>query len=102
MPRLKYKKKGKRVNIWIPHAQLKTASQIENLSKFFQICIDTAPDIMTWAMLHDINPKVYPKTTKTMTKELVDEYNDKYPLDELTLKRQGKWPRNSQNKPELW
>lgn len=100
MPRLKYKKKGKRVNVWIPERQLKVASQIDNLSNFFQICLDAAPDIMAWAILKDYDPKKY--NTGKVVEDVIDEFNEKYPQNPLTQKRTGEWPKNSPSKQELW
>jgi hypothetical protein len=100
MPRLKYKKKGKRVNVWIPDRQMKVASQIDNLSNFFQICLDAAPDIMAWAILKDYDPKKY--NTGRQLDDVIDNFNEKYPQNELTQKRQGTWPKNSEKKQELW
>ena len=100
MPRLKYKKKGKRVNVWIPDHQMKTAVQIDNLSSFLQIALDNAADIMAWAILRDVQPQKYNTGRKIET--VIDEFNEKYPQNELTQKRQGTWPKNSVKKPELW
>lgn len=88
MPRLKFKKKGKRVNVWIPHKQMETAAQIENLSNFFQIALDNAADIMAWAILRDVEPQKY--NTGRKVEEVIDEFNEKYPLDPLTAKRLNK------------
>lgn len=92
---------GKRVNIWIPGKQLAIAKQIENLSQFFQLSLDQAPGIMAWAILHDKHPEKYPLNTKKL-EDVVDEFNEKYPLDPLTQKRQGKWQQPSQPKQEIW
>lgn len=101
MPRLKYKKKGKRVNLWIPERQMKTAAQIDNLSNFFQIALDNAADIMAWAILKGYDPKTY--NTGRKVEDVIDTFNKKYPLDPLTQKREQKnWPKNSQNRQELW
>lgn len=100
MPRLKFKKKGKRVNVWIPANQMKTAAQIDNLSEFIQIALDNAADIMAWAILRDIQPDRFNTGRKLET--VIDEYNEKHPQNELTQKRTGKWPQNSPPKPELW
>lgn len=100
MPRLKYKKKGKRVNVWIPERQLKVAAQIDNLSAFLQISLDAAADIMTWAILKDVDPKKY--NTGRKLEDVVDSFNEKYPQDPLTQKRNGTWPKNSPSKHELW
>ena len=100
MPRLKYKKKGKRVNLWIPSHQMKTAAQIDNLSNFFQIALDNAADIMAWAILRDVQPQKY--NTGRKVEAVIDEFNEKYPQNELTQKRQGTWRKNSPSKQELW
>lgn len=100
MPRLKYKKASKRTHIYIPDRQMKTAVQIENLSKFVQIALDNAADIMAWAILRGYDPTKY--NTGRKIEDVVDEFNEKYPLNDLTLKRQGKWPKNSVTKPDLW
>lgn len=100
MPRLKYKKKGKRVHLWIPDHQMQTAVQIDNLSKFLQIALDNAADIMAWAILKGYDPIKY-DSGKTV-ENVVDKFNERYPQNELTAKRTGKWPKNSPHKPELW
>ncbi len=100
MPRLKYKKKGKRVNLWIPDKQMEMAAQIDNLSSFLQIALDNAVDIMAWAILRDIQPQKY--NTGRKLEDVIDNFNEKYPQNELTQKRTGKWPKNSPNKQELW
>lgn len=100
MPRLKYKKKGKRVNLWIPDRQMKTAVQIDNLSAFFQLALDAASDIMAWAILQKEDPEKY--DTKRQLEDYIDEFNEKYPQNELTQKRTGEWHKNSPKKPELW
>lgn len=99
MPRLKYKKKGKRVNIWIPARQMKTAAEIENLSNFFQIALDNAADIMAWAILRDVDPKRYHSNHELP--DVIDDFNKKYPLDELTQKRNGTWHKNSPKLPDV-
>lgn len=100
MPRLKYKKKGKRVNVWIPDKYMQTAVQIDNLSKFFQLALDQAPDVMAWAILKGEDPVKY--NTGKKIEDVKDKFNEKYPQNELTQKRTGKWPKNSANEPELW
>lgn len=99
MPRLKYKKKGKRVNVWIPDRQMKTAAQIDNLSNFFQIALDGAADIMAWAILMKSDSEKY--NTGRQIEEVVDEFNEKYPQNELTRKRNKQWHKNSQKLPEI-
>lgn len=87
MPRKK-KLTAKRVNIYLDPEPLEMAVQIENLSKFVQLCLLIAPDIMAWAMLQEYDPTVYKGVAPN--KELTKEYNKKYPLDPLTAKRIGK------------
>lgn len=99
MPRLKYKKKGKRVNLWIPERQLKVASEIENVSAFFQIALDNAADIMAWAILNKVDPKRFHNNHQL--EEVIDEFNDKYPLDELTQRRNGTWHKPSPKLPDV-
>ncbi len=100
MPRLKYKKAGKRVNVWIPAHQMKLAQDIDNLSEFFQIALDNAADIMAWAILRDVEPQRF--NTGRKVEDVIDEYNKQHPLNELTQKRQGTWHNNSPKTPELW
>lgn len=103
MPRLKYKKKGKRVCLWIPATQMKTAAEISNLSNFLQIALDNAADIMTWAILKDVQPKRF--DTGRKMEDVVDDFNKKYPPNALTQKRiekQQQWPKNSPKQPDLW
>jgi hypothetical protein len=90
---------GKRVNVYIPGRQRETAVQIENLSAFFQIALDNAADIMAWAILRDVKPKTYTPTHKL--ENVIDDFNDKYPLDPLTQKRQGKWQIHSPKLPDV-
>lgn len=99
MPRLVYKKKGKRVNVWIPARQMKTASEIDNLSNFFQIALDNAADIMAWAILRDVDPKRFQNHHELP--DVIDDFNRKYPLDELTQKRNGTWRKNSPKLPDI-
>lgn len=100
MPRPKTSNVGKRVIVWLPPKQLKVAKQIENFSNFVQIALDIAPDLMAWAMLKEYDPKKY--NTGKKVEDVVDKFNEKYPQNELTQKRQGTWHKNSQNPPELW
>lgn len=99
MPRLKHKRAGKRVNVWLLGRQLKTHKQIENYSAFSQICLDNAADIMAWAILQDVDPKTYHNDKKL--EDVVDEFNQKYPLDELTQKRMGTWHKSSPKIPDV-
>lgn len=100
MARPKPKREGKAVLIWLPPKSLDTAKQIDNLSNFVQLALSQAPGIMAWAMLHDINPEKYKDSRKI--EDVVDDFNAKYPQNELTQKRTGKWPKNSPSKQELW
>lgn len=101
MPRLKYKKKGKRVNVWIPAKNMKIAAEIDNLSSFLQIALDNAADIMAWAILQDVDPKKF--STNTKVEDVIDEFNQKYPLNDLTQRRITKetWQTNSQKLPDV-
>ncbi len=92
------KKPSSRVNIYIPNDLLPLARQIENFSAFVQISLEQAPDIMTWAILHDADPKKYHARAKM--KDVVGKFNEKYPQDPLTQKRLGKWQTNSQKLPK--
>lgn len=99
MPRPKPVAEGKRQHVWLPPAHLEIRQDIENFSAFVQICLEQAPDIMAWAILRDVDPKKY-RPRKTMD-EVKDEFNKKFPLDELTQKRQGKWQGPSQKIPDV-
>lgn len=102
MPRLKYKKKGKRVNIWIPDRQMQRAKDIDNLSNFIQIALDNAIDIMTWALLKKYDPKKYNIVRQETDEEIFDEFNKNYPTNELTAKRLNKeWHKPSQKLPDV-
>lgn len=100
MPKLKNYEPGKRVNIWIPDKQLKTAVQIDNLSSFFQLCLDNAADIMAWDILKQADPEQYKNQHELG--DVVGEFNKQNPQNELTQRRQGSWPKNSPKKQELW
>lgn len=100
MPRLKHKTKGARRHIWVAGRQLEVADQIENLSRFVQICLDIAPDIMAWAILKEHEPLKY--DTGRQLSEVIDEYNKQNPVDPLTQKRNGTWPKNSPKRQEMW
>lgn len=99
MPRPKPEVAGKRVHVYLPPHHLEIAGQIENLSGFLQICLDQASDIMAWAILNKADPKKYHARKKL--NEVIDEYNEKFPLDPLTQKRQGKWQDPSQKIPDV-
>lgn len=79
---------SKRVNVYIHGDNMKTAEEIDNLSEFFNLALILAADLMAWAILQKHDPLTYYSTKKT--KELVDKYNKKYPLDSRTAKRLGK------------
>lgn len=99
MPRKKPIVEGKRVNIWVPPAQLQMAEDIENLSRFFQLCLDNATEFMAWFILKEIDPKKFRNMREY--DGVVKDFNKKYPLDPLTAKRQGKWPTNSPKLPDV-
>lgn len=84
----------------MPDKQMKTAIQIDNLSKFMQIALDNAADIMAWAILKEYDPTQYNIGRKV--EEIAPQFNEKYPQNPLTQKRTGKWPKNSAPKQELW
>lgn len=100
MPRKKPERDGKRTTVWIPARHLQIHKDIENFSGFIQICMEQAPDIMAWAILNKHDPKKYHPRKKI--EDVVDDFNKEFPLDELTQKRQGTWPKNSPPKQELW
>jgi hypothetical protein len=100
MPKLKNYGKGKRVNIWLLEKQLKRAEEIDNFSAFVQIAVDNAVDIMAWAILKGYDPKKF--NVPRDTEKVIAEFNEKYPQDELTQKRNGTWRKSSAKKPELW
>lgn len=92
------------MNVWIPERHLKTQTEIENFSKFVQLCLDDVVGIMTWAILKQEDPEKYQRPNQKPLEAVLPEFNKAYPLDPLTAKRLGKkqWPKNSPNKPELW
>ena len=92
-------KEAKRVNVYLHPPQLEVADQIANYSRFVQIATDNAASIMAWAILKGVNPKQY-HDTKELS-EVIDEFNEKYPADPLTQKRQGKWQPNSPKLPDV-
>jgi hypothetical protein len=55
---------------------------------------------MAWAILKDYDSKKY--NTGRQLDDVIDNFNEKYPQNELTQKRQGTWPKNSKKKQELW
>lgn len=99
------RKPNNRVNIYIPTAQLQTAKEIENFSAFIQICLEQAPDIMAFAMLHKVDPQKYHHRRKL--EEVIDEFNKAYPLDpknpltKINKQRQGIWQTNSPKLPDV-
>lgn len=104
MPKLKYKRKGKLISAWLPHRQHKIWHQIENKSKFIQLCLDDAAGIMAWQIYKE---KERLKVTEKPLESVIEEYNKTFPLDPLTKKRLKKepeeeWPKNSPKKRELW
>lgn len=106
MPKLKNYGPGKRVNVWIPEAQLKLWEGIENKSGFVQIALNDAVGIMTWAILKKEEPEKYKRPADQIPiQDVLPKFNKAYPLDPLTAKRLGKetkWPENSPKKQELW
>lgn len=55
---------------------------------------------MAWAILKEKDPEKY--KDKEKIEDVVDEFNQTFPVDDLTAKRQDKWQQNSASKPELW
>lgn len=101
MPKLKNKRKGKRVNVWLPERHFKIWSMLENKSKFLQIALNDATGVMAWGILHERDPKQFYSPEKI--EDTLPEFNKTFPLDPLTQKRKDKqqW-QNSPKKPELW
>lgn len=99
MPKHTKSSHGKRVNVYLRGKSLRTAKQIDNLSAFFQLCLDIAPDIMAWDILREDDPTLQ---TGRKLEDHIDDFNAKHPLDPLTAKRKKAWPKNSPNKSELW
>lgn len=99
MPRKKPVVEGRRINVWVPPAQIERVEEIENVSRFFQLCLDNAGSIMAWAILRGVDPKKYQPMSEF--EDVIDEFNEKYPLDPLTQKRQGKWRTPSQKLPDV-
>ena len=85
-------KKAKRVNVYVLGKHVEIINQIENLSAFVQIALEQAPDIMAFAILKGIDPKKY-DTGRTLD-EVIDEFNEKYPQNELTQKRLGTYGKH--------
>lgn len=108
MPKLKNYGKGRRVNLWVPERLLDRYYSIENHSKFLQTALESAFGIMTFAILKQRAPEQYYEAGKW--EEVVDEFNEKFPLDPLTKQRMEHNERveraqsgdSSQPNPELW
>lgn len=98
MARPKPDRSGERRHIYLPPRYLDMADMIENLSGFVQICLDQAPDIMAFAILHKEDPKKFHHRKKM--EDVLDEFNEEFPLDPLTQKRQGKWRDPSPRIPD--
>lgn len=104
MARPKSSSQGIRVNVWIHPRHVKLYEEIENKSGFFNLALDDAVGIMTMGILRKENPEKYTIKTKK-PEDFLPEFNEKFPLDELTKKRLGKnkqWPENLHPTPELW
>jgi len=96
-------RKGKRVNIWLSGESLVVWEQLENRSGFVRMALQDAVGIMTWAILKKQEPEKY-KVQERPIEEVTKEFNQEFPVDQLTAKRLGKekWQENSAKKPELW
>lgn len=102
MPRPKTDVTGKRQHVYLPPKHLEIRQDIDNFSAFVQICLEQASDIMTYAILHDVDPKKYHhKRHEESAEEVIAKFNEKYPLDELTQKRLGTWHDPSQKIPDV-
>lgn len=104
MARPKNSEQGIRVNIWIHPRHVKLYEEIENKSGFFNLALDDAVGIMTMALLRKADPEKYTIKTKKPA-DYLPEFNQEFPLDELTKKRLGKnkkWPENSPPTREAW
>jgi len=99
MPKLKNYGPGRRVNIWLPEKHDAIASDIENLSQFFQIALEQAAAIMAF----DIIKKEKGLVSPAPTAEQIAQWNHDHPLDPLTAKRKKEWPTipNSPSNPAL-
>ena len=100
------KKPSNRANVYIPTELLPLARQIDNFSAFIQICLEQAPDIMAFAILHEKDPKKYHYRRKM--EDVIDHFNERYPLDPrnkltpIIKQRQGEeWQTNSQKIPDV-
>jgi hypothetical protein len=103
---------GKNVNLWIRSENFETYKMIENKSRFFQIALDEAVGIMTWALLKKKDPKKYYDTHRPL-EEVASEFNDWFPAERMTKIRmekakekervdKEKWHKTSAPKQDLW
>lgn len=81
-----YTEKGRRVQAWLKPEQLRTWDQLTNKSAFLQLACDDAAGIMTMEILRKRKPEQY--TDHYKLEDVIDQWNESHPLDELTLARQ--------------
>lgn len=97
MPKLKNYGPGERRIFWLREKNRKMYNAIENKSEFINIALEAAIDIMAWDILKKMEPDVYKVERKQPVEEIIDDFNKKHPLDELTAKRLG---RTNGQKPQ--
>jgi hypothetical protein len=90
MPKLKNYGPGRRISAWVRSRNFKMWDDIENKSAFLQLCIDNAVDIMAWDILKKSDPDIYHVEHQQPVEEIVAQFNENHPLNDLTLKRKGK------------
>lgn len=105
-------KEGIRVNVWIPKEYRERWHELENNSKFVQLCLDEMVGIMTWSILKASDPPKYHRPQDDVNPlEVIPEFNEKFPLDPMTKRRMEKnkkveekeWPPTpSPSRHELW
>ncbi|RTL04848.1 hypothetical protein EKK58_09495 [Candidatus Dependentiae bacterium] len=96
MGRPKPKKVGIRTTIWIPGKHVDLWNKIENKSGFVQIAMSDAVGVMMWAIMKKGNPKEHHRAVDDLDiDDVLPEFNKKFPLDELTQRRQNKWHKHS-------
>lgn len=86
MKQHKYDGGGRRVTLWLPEVALKVYDQLENKSAFLQLALKDAVGIMQWAIMKEREPQTY-KDTDVKFEDIIGPYNEAFPVDELTEKR---------------
>lgn len=95
------KKRKRRIHLWVDPRHEKILDQIENHSKFFELCLDQAAGIMAWALLKAQEPAKYDVIDEIPKPEQAAEYNAAYPLNPLT-KRRKQLSESSVKPQENW